>query len=310
MTETKSNHCGHDHVFLTTDMRANERRTRWVIGLTAGMMGLEVAGGLIFGSMALLADGWHMASHAAALGITAVGYSAARRYASDSRFCFGTGKVGELAAFSSALLLAFIALVMGYESVQRMLAPRPISFNEAIAVAVLGLIVNVVSALMLKEDHGHHHEHELEHDHGRHHSDHNLKAAYIHVLADALTSVLAIAALVAGRFLGWVWLDPVMGLVGAVVILRWSYSLSRDTGKVLLDMKPGRGLAGEIRRRIESEQGSQVGDLHVWQVGPGHYSAIVSLTAVTPRTPDHYKSLLAPLSDLCHVTVEVNPAEV
>lgn len=260
---------------------------------------LEIASGLLFGSMALLADGWHMASHAAALGITALGYALARRHASNPRFCFGTGKIGDLAAFSSALLLAFIALLMAYESVKRFFSPVKISFDEAIAVALLGLAVNIISALLLKEN-------EAGHDHGRHHVDHNLRAAYLHVLADALTSILAIVALSAGRFLGWAWMDPLMGVVGSVVIARWSYQLSKETGRILLDMNTNERLANKIRQLIESDPASHISDLHVWRIGPGHFAALISIVTNRSRSPAAYKKELEPLENLSHVTVEVN----
>lgn len=290
----------HEHVFLSANQHAHERRTRIVIGLTAIMMVLEIASGLIFGSMALLADGWHMASHAAALGITALGYSFARRHASDPRFSFGTGKMGELSGYSSAILLVFIALIMAYESVRRLYSPVAISFNGAIAVAFLGFFVNIVSALILKDRHEGHHQ-------GHHHADHNLRAAYLHVIADALTSVLAIIALSAGRFLGWVWMDPLMGIVGAVVIGRWSYHLMRDTGRVLLDVNTNQTLSDGIRRSIESDGDNRISDLHVWRVGPGHFAAIMSVVTLDPRPPIHYKALIRHLKELCHVTVEINP---
>jgi len=289
----------HGHVFLSANQHINERRTRLVIGLTATMMILEIASGLLFGSMALLADGWHMASHAAALGITALGYSLARRHACNPGFCFGTGKIGDLAAFSSALLLAFIALLMAYESVRRFFSPVKISFDEAIAVALIGLAVNVVSALLLKED-------GTKGDHHHHHVDHNLRAAYLHVLADALTSILAIVALSAGRFLGWAWMDPLMGLVGSVVIARWSYQLSRETGRILLDMNTNDGLAKKIRQLIESDPASRVSDLHVWRIAPGHFAALISIVTSHSRSPAAYKRELEPLKNLSHVTVEVN----
>lgn len=292
----------HDHVFLGAYQRHHERRTRLVIGLTASMMVLEIAAGLIFGSMALLADGWHMASHAAALGITAFGYYLARRNVSNPNFSFGTGKVGDLAGFSSALLLAFIALIMIYESVRRLYAPVAISFDEAITVAVLGLIVNLVSAWLLRGDHG---EHEADH----HHRDHNLRSAYLHVLADALTSLLAILALTTGRFLGWVWMDPVMGIVGGLVIARWSFYLARDTGRILLDMNIHNNLTEEIRRLVESEGDNEILDLHVWRVGPGHFAAILSVVTENPSPPVHYKELLARFTELKHVTVEINPPQ-
>jgi cation diffusion facilitator family transporter len=298
--DERVNQCRYDLVFTGEEERVNERRTRIVISLTAAMMILEIAAGVVLGSMALLADGWHMASHAAALGITALGYALARRHALNPRFCFGTGKIGELAGFSSALLLALISLLMTYESVRRFFAPVRISFDEAIAVAILGLIVNVVSALLLQHPSDPH-----EHPHA--HVDHNLKAAYLHVLADALTSVLAIFALSAGRFLGWVWMDPVMGVVGSAVIGRWAYHLLRDTGRMLLDVTADHELAEKIRELIESDGHDRVSDLHVWRVGPCHYAAILSVTSNQKTPPKAYKAKLESLREICHITVEVNP---
>ena len=289
----------HQHVLLSDGQMANERRTWLVIALTATMMVLEIAAGFIFGSMALLADGWHMASHASALGITAIAYYYARRYASDKRFSFGTGKISELAGYSSALLLALIALLMAYESVTRFFSPVAIRFNEAIAVAVLGLIVNLVSALILKEKHE-------GHDHDHHHEDHNLKAAYLHVLADALTSVLAIVALTTGRFLGWVWMDPLMGIVGAIVIARWSYGLTRDTGSILLDMDVNTPLSENIRNLLEADGENQIQDFHLWRLGPGHFAAIISLSSRNPKPPEYYKDKLSDIKELRHITVEAN----
>lgn len=290
----------HDHIYLGANQQVNEQRTLLVIGLTASMMILEILAGLMFGSMALLADGWHMASHAAALGITALGYAFARQHAHDPKYTFGTGKIGELAGFSSALLLAVIALLMGYESSRRFFAPVVISFDQAIAVAVVGFVVNVVSALLLKEKHEDHQ--------GHHHADHNLRAAYLHVLADALTSILAIFALSAGRILGWVWMDPLMGIVGAVIIARWSYNLLRDTGRVLLDVNINNTLHDNIRQVIEADEDSKIVDLHVWRVGPGHFAAIISVVTSQQHHPRHYKQLLENVQELYHVTVEVNPA--
>ena len=289
----------HQHIVISDNQMANERRTWLVIVLTAIMMVLEISAGFIFGSMALLADGWHMASHASALGISAIAYFYARRHANDRRFSFGTGKIGELAGYSSALLLALIALLMAYESVTRFFSPVAIRFNEAIAVAVLGLIVNLVSALILKEKHE-------GHDHDHHHEDHNLKAAYLHVLADALTSVLAIVALTTGRFLGWVWMDPLMGIVGAIVIARWSYGLTRDTGSILLDMDVNTPLSENIRNQLEAEGENQIQDLHLWRLGPGHFAAIISLSSRIPRPPEYYKDQLEKIEELRHITVEVN----
>lgn len=290
----------HDHVFVSRHQGHHEKRTRLVIALTAFMMVLEITAGMLFGSMALLADGWHMASHAGALGITALGYIFARRYASNPKFSFGTGKVGELAGYSSALVLAFIALLMAYESIKRFFAPVDISFDEAIGVAIVGFIVNIVSALLLKEDHG-------DHERGHHHVDHNLRAAYLHVLADALTSVLAIVALSAGRFLGWVWMDPFMGIVGAVVISRWSYGLMRDTGRILLDVSTSDTLSRKVKQQIESEGDTAICDLHLWRLAPSSYAAIIAIVTKEPYTPSYYKNRLKEIRLLRHITIEINP---
>jgi cation diffusion facilitator family transporter len=247
--------------------------------------------------MALLADGWHMGTHAAALGVAAFAYAYARRHADDPRYSFGTGKVGALGGFASATGLAVVALLIFAESAERIAAPVTIRFDEAIAVACLGLVVNVVCAWLLHDDH--HHD-----DHAHH--DHNLRGAYLHVLADALTSVLAIAALTTGKFLGWTWMDPVMGLVGSVIIARWSFALLRDTSRVLLDAEISPTRRQEIRRALEAHGDARVADLHVWRVGPRHLAAIVSLVADEPRAPAHYKERLADEGDLVHVTVEVN----
>ncbi len=305
----------HGHVFLGDNHARNEKRVWLVIALTASMMVIEIVGGAIYGSMALMADGWHMATHAAALMISAVAYLYARRHARDRRFTFGTGKLGDLAGFASAVVLGIVALLIGWESLLRLANPVPISFNQAILVAVIGLAVNLISAWLLREDHGHHHHHGHshghDHDHGHGHvhgQDNNLRAAYLHVLADALTSVLAIVALVVGSFNGWVWADPLMGVVGALVIARWSIGLMRQSGGVLLDAVPEDGqLAGAIRSALSGEGGT-ITDLHVWQVGPGHHAAIIALASPQPMAPSHYKALLADIRQLSHVTVEVQPA--
>ena len=290
----------HDHNFLGDSQEKNEHRTLLVIGLTAVTMVVEIASGLIFGSMALLADGWHMASHTGALGITWLAYFFARRYVKDPRFAFGTGKIGDLAGFSSALLLALIALIMAYESLLRLFSLVAISYNEAIWVAVIGLIVNLISALLLQQKS--HHEH---HGHDHHGTDHNIRSAYLHVLADALTSILAIAALGMGKYLGLNWMDPIMGLVGSVVIARWSVGLLRDTGRILMDIDPDAQKSRRAREILEGEAGVKVVDLHVWRLGPGHYGAIVALKAQDPAPPEHYKNRLAAMPELSHVTVEV-----
>jgi cation diffusion facilitator family transporter len=311
----------HSHAFGTEARTRGEVRTRWVIGITALMMGVEIAAGLVFGSMALLADGWHMGTHAAALGVTAFAYLYARRHASDQRYSFGTGKVGALGGFASSVGLAVVALLVGGESVLRLTQPVAIRFDEAIAVATIGLLVNVLCAFLLRDEseqhHGHAHgaaqvsEHQLEraHDleHGEPHHDHNLRAAYLHVLADALTSVLAIAALITGKFFGWAWMDPFMGLVGALVIARWSMGLLRDTSRVLLDAEVGQKRRAAIIAAIEGPSDDQVTDLHLWRVGPRHMAAIVSVVTHEPQEPSHYKRLLSGFEDLVHVTVEVLP---
>jgi cation diffusion facilitator family transporter len=324
----------HDHVFLGQSHDRNERRTWLVVVLTAGMMVAEIIAGTIFGSMALIADGWHMSTHAAALAISALAYNFARRHLHDPRFSFGTGKFGDLAAFSSALILALIALLIGYESVVRLLSPVAIRFEEAIVVAVIGLGVNLLSAWLLFDEHHHGHGHEhggshashhahahhAHHDHADHshgvgvartpiHGSHdtNLRAAYLHVLADALTSVLAIVALLSGWAFGWTSLDPVMGIVGSLVIARWSWGLLRTAGSALLDMVPDQRLSGALRERLEVG-GDRVSDLHLWRLGPGHTGVTASIVAADPRSPQFYKERLAGLSGLSHVTIEVHPA--
>jgi cation diffusion facilitator family transporter len=295
----------HSHRFNIQDDQA-ERNTRRVILLTLSMMIVEIAAGSIFGSMALLADGWHMGTHAAALGITAFAYYYARKHSDNPNYSFGTGKVGVLGGFGSAVVLAVIALLMGVESVQRLVSPVTIRFNEAIAVAVIGLAVNLISAYLLCGRH--HHSHQDGSDHGHNH-DHNLRAAYLHVLADALTSLLAIVALTTGKAFGWVWMDPIMGIVGALIISRWSYGLLVDTGKVLLDRDVNAEAVAEIRSIVESDSDNRVADLHVWRVGSHHLAAIVSIVTHYPKSPDHYKKLLADYHEMAHVTVEVNPCE-
>lgn len=293
----------HEHVFLGAQHERNERRTWIVVGLTAAMMIAEIVGGSIFGSMALLADGWHMSTHAAAIGIAALAYLYARRHARDARFAFGTGKLGELAAFASAVVLAMIALLIGYESVLRIAQPVPIAYGEAIGIAVIGLIVNAVCAWLLREDHGDHHHHD-DHHHHHHHGDHNLRAAYLHVLADAGTSVLAIGGLATAWMFSWTWIDPVVGLIGALVIASWSYGLIRAAGAVLIDVVPDHHTADEIRRRLETD-GDRISDLHLWQVGPGHRAAVVSIVSDRPQAPSAYKRQLTGIIGLSHVSVEV-----
>jgi cation diffusion facilitator family transporter len=295
----------HDHVFLGAKHQRNERRTWFVVVLTAVMMVGEIVAGIVFGSMALLADGWHMATHAAALGIAALAYLFARRQARNSHFTFGTGKFGDLAAFASAVILAIVAIQIAFESVERLINPVAIAYREAIAVAVLGLAVNLVSAFLLREEHDHDHNvHGHDHAHAHHHRDNNLRAAYVHVLADAATSVLAIAALVTAAWLQWTWADPLVGIIGAVVIASWSVGLLRSSGSVLLDVNNSGKMEGLIRQRLET-RGDRVTDLHLWQVGPGHRAAVISLISDDPLPPSHYKRRLSGLHGLSHVTVEV-----
>jgi cation diffusion facilitator family transporter len=309
----------HEHVFLGEAHEENERRTHLVVALTAAMMTIEIVGGTIFGSMALVADGWHMSTHVAALGIAAGAYRYARLHRHDPRFSFGTGKLGELAGFGSAIVLAMIALYIAIESVSRLFAPVHIAFAEAIPIAALGLVVNLASAFLLHgghgaHDHEHHdhdrgdHHHHAHHHHGHDHADTNLRAAYLHVLADALTSVTAIVALSAAYLLGWTWLDPLVAMFGTVVIALWSWSLIRTAATTLLDMTPREQVVEAIRAAIETD-GTRLCDLHVWRVGPGHTAAILSVVAEQPLTPDAYKSRLRTIAGLSHVTVEVERLE-
>jgi cation diffusion facilitator family transporter len=314
MTETYQ---PHDHLFLGARHEQAERRTWMVIVLCTVMMIAEIVGGLLFGSIALLPDGLHMSTHASALLLAALAYSFARRHARDQRFSFGTGKFGDLAGFTSAIILAMIALLIGYEAVSRLVSPVAIRFNEAIPIAVLGLIVNVASVLLLSGG-GHDHGHGLGHDAGGHdahrdahetahhaaHRDNNIRAAIIHVLADAGVSLLVIVGLLLGRLFGWVWTDPVAGICGAVVIAAWSYGLIRDTGAILLDMNPDLNM-GERMRAVLEVDGDRLTDLHLWRLGPGHLGAIVGVATTTLRGSDYYHRLLGRFSALSHVPVEV-----
>jgi cation diffusion facilitator family transporter len=291
----------HEHNFCG-DTSYAEKRTRMVVVLTAGMMIVEIVSGYFFHSMALVADGWHMGTHVAAFVLAALAYSYGRRHSKDERFTFGTGKVGVLGAFTSAVILSIIALVIAANSIHRLIVPQAIHFREAILIAVVGLAVNLISALMLKDEPHHHHH---GHADGGHHHDLNLKAAYVHVLADSVTALGAIFALVAGYCFGWVWLDPTVGLVGTVVILSWAYALLRDTGSILLDRVPASSdLPIVIREGIEDED-SKIADLHIWQVGVNKFAAIISVVAHHPKTPDEYRNALKVHEELVHVTVEV-----
>ncbi|MEW5708051.1 MAG: CDF family Co(II)/Ni(II) efflux transporter DmeF [Pseudomonadota bacterium] len=298
----------HEHVFQHGNP-AGERNTWRVVVITSVMMVVEIVAGWLFNSMALLADGWHMGTHAVALGVSGVAYVLARRWARDPRFAFGTWKIEVLAAFASAVFLSVVALYVAVESVTRLFRPLPIDYDQALLVAVLGLAVNLLCAWLLRDRHphaggdpahGHLHRH-------RHHADLNLRSAYLHVLADALTSVLAITALLGGRFLGLRWLDPVIGIVGATVISAWAYGLIRDSSKALLDREMDHPVVERVRRLIEGDGETTISDLHVWRVGRTQYACIVSLVTHMPKTPDEYRERLRHCPELGHVSIEVNP---
>jgi cation diffusion facilitator family transporter len=343
-----------DHVFLGAAHGANERKTWAVIVLCSLMMILEIGGGTLFGSLALVADGLHMSTHAGAMLIAALAYTYARKHARDPRFVFGTGKLGDLAGFTSAIILGMIAILIGYEAIERLFAPVPIDFREAIPIAVLGLLVNIASAWLLSgdhdhshghnhghshghshdhdDDHGHDHDHDHDHAHHAHDHDHhdhdhhdhghahaaqaaeqaadtrdlNMRAAYIHVIADAAVSVLAIVGLLLARYFGWLWMDPVAGIVGALVIANWSYVLIKAAGAVLMDVRPDDAVAKKVKRAVEGV-GDRLVDLHIWRLGPGHLGAVVSVTSShAERNPAYYHRLLGECKAFSHVTVEVN----
>jgi cation diffusion facilitator family transporter len=338
MSDSLTASTGHSHVFLDEGHDRSERRTWAVIWLCGAMMALEIVGGLLFGSIALVADGLHMSTHAGALLLAALAYTFARRHVGDARYTFGTGKFGDLAGFTSAIVLAMIAILIGYESVTRLFAPAPIHFAEAIPIACLGLAVNLASAWLLSggHDHGHghgrghaheaahdhedhdehdHHDHDPDHEdhdhrgrgHGAHakaHRDNNMRAAIIHVMADAAVSVLVIAGLTLARTFGWLWMDPLAGMVGACVIASWSYGLIRDTGAILLDMNPDARVSEAVRRLVQQE-GDRLTDLHIWRLGPGHLGAIISVATGGNRDARFYRERLARFSSLSHVTIEV-----
>lgn len=293
-----------DHDFVIAN-KQGETRTRYVLLLTAITMIVELVAGTLFGSMALLADGWHMATHVAAFLITLFAYHYANKHANNPAFAFGTGKVSVLGGFSSAVALAVVAVMMALESVERLVSPQQIQFNAAIAVAIIGLLVNLVSALLLKDHH--HHQHADEQDHQHH--DHNLKAAYIHVLADALTSVLAIAALVAAKYAGFYWLDPVMGIVGAVIISVWAISLIKETSPILLDGSIDTDYQKAIRDRLEQDADNRIADFHIWHVSAHHYAAIITIISDAPQPTAYYKNLLADFDRLSHLTIEVHQCQ-
>jgi cation diffusion facilitator family transporter len=332
----------HKHVFLGPAHEKNERKTWIVIGLCTAMMLAEIVGGSLFGSLALIADGWHMSTHAGALLLAALAYTYARRHAEDPSFTFGTGKIGDLAGYTSAIVLGLIAVLICYEAVLRLISPVAIDFTQAIPIAFAGLVVNIVSAFMLSgggEGHqhgpGHSHAHshgnslghshapahthpqDHSHDHGAGHShaqrdtvgkiarDNNMRAAFFHVIADAAVSVLVIVGLLLARLFGWLWLDPAAGIIGSAVIASWSYVLIRDTAGVLLDRTADRGVLQDVRKAVEAE-GDRLNDLHLWRLGPGHLGAIVSVTTRSDRGASFYHALLRRFRALSHITVEIS----
>ena len=292
----------HSHAFGQDKKQSGEFRTFIVIAITSSMMLVEIVAGLAFGSMALLADGLHMGSHTIALSINAFAYVYARRNANNERYSFGTGKVNTLGGYTGAILLAVVASMMAWESVERLITPISIAFNQAIIVAVLGLVVNGASVFILGINQGH------EHEHGHHRHDHNLRSAYFHVLADAITSLLAIFALLVGKYFGAVWMDSVMGVVGAALVARWSLSLLKSTGVILLDQQSSKETQDSIRKTIENDD-NRIVDLHLWAVGPDIYSAVISIVSRSPQQPEYYKSLLANDLTLDHVSIEVHEYE-
>jgi cation diffusion facilitator family transporter len=292
----------HDYV---SDHSFGEKRSKIVLALTAITMVVEIVAGTLFGSMALLADGWHMMTHVAAFGITLFSYSYARKHKHDPDFSFSTGKVSVLGGFASAVALAVVALMMAMESLERLFSPQDIRFTEALYVAVIGLIVNLVSVFLLHEQHDHGVA-DHDHDHAHHHTDHNLMAAYFHVLADALTSVLAIVALLLGKRLGWKWPDPVMGVIGALVIAKWALGLMRQSSRILLDRSAGVALRDAVKSTVEADRDNQVADLHIWHVSPDHEAVVLSVVTHEPQPPAYYKKLIQGVGTFAHVSVEVN----
>ncbi len=303
MRQTLISELTHSHQFAAHNDRG-EKRTRYVLALTLVTMIAEISAGSLFGSMALLADGWHMGTHAAAFCITLFAYRYAKNNENSGKFSFGAGKVSVLGGYSSAVALGLVALIMCVESVDRLLHPQTILFNEAISVAIIGLIVNLVSMLLLHDDHHHHHHHH-EHEHEHEHEDHNLKAAYVHVLADALTSLLAIIALFVGKYAGWIWLDAIMGMVGALVIAKWSYNLMQQTSPILLDASISQTYQQAIIELLEQDN-DKVTDLHIWPISADHYAAEITLLTDSQTSVKQYKQKLQQFDRINHLTIEVH----
>lgn len=298
----------HSHTLGQELKRPGEPRTLIVIAITGAMMAIEVVTGILFGSMALLADGLHMASHAVALSINAFAYVYARRNAHNTNFSFGTGKVNALGGFMGAVLLSVFALLMAWESLARLFHPVHIIFNQAIFVAFLGLVINGICVFILGVDDRQHADEDQHHNHTHHH-DHNLKSAYLHVMADALTSVLAIIALLAAKYFGFIWMDPAMGIVGAILVSLWSVGLLRTTSGILLDQQGPKGIQHKIRECIEKDQDSKVADLHLWSVGPNIYAVVIAIVAHEPATPDEYKARIPKNLGLEHISIEIHECE-
>jgi cation diffusion facilitator family transporter len=299
----------HSHIFDEGNP-LGERKTRWAVLLTVVMMIAEIAGGWVFNSMALLADGWHMSSHALALGLSVIAYKAARHFSGDERFSFGTWKIEVLGGYTSAIFLVMIAFLMFFQSFERLFYPSPIHYSQAIVLAAAGLGVNLMCAWLLKDghthEHHHHHDHAHAHGHEKKHHDLNLRSAYIHVLSDAATSVFAIVALFGGKYWGASWLDPLMGIAGAFLVIAWAGGLLRDSGRILLDAEMDSPVVAEIREVMQSGTiAAEVTDLHVWRVGKGKYSCIVSLAASGKTTPEQVKRMLSVHQELVHITVEI-----
>jgi len=305
----------HDHTFGQDAVQSGEGKTRIVIAITVIMMLVEISTGILFGSMALLADGMHMASHALALGINAFAYHYARKHAHNPAFSFGTGKVNALGGFSGAIILGIFSLMMAWESLVRLFNPTEISFNSAITVAILGLIVNGASVFILGEDHHHDHSHGHDHDHEHSHAhahhehahshDHNLRSAYLHVLADALTSVTAIIALLAAKYFGWIWMDPIMGIVGSILVAKWSIGLLKQSSHTLLDRQGSEQQVEAVREAIEKDGHSRIVDLHIWCIAPNTYSVILSVVSPNPENARAYQDRLRS-EHFAHITVETH----